>query len=306
MLEGGTLRARAVPRHPPPGAGRRRAGPALGRVPPAVRDEPPLLRQLHRRERRHARRRVPLERHARARRDARASSSSSGSPYPNHNGGQLAFGPDGLLYVGMGDGGSGGDPENRAQNLARCSASCCAIDVDAARRAAGRSPRYGLRNPWRFSFDRATGDLYIGDVGQGSCEEIDFTPRCEPRPRELRLGRLRGQRAVRGQAPERRGPLVVADRTSTAAAEGCSVTGGFVYRGRGGPGAARPLLLRRLLQRHDLVPRAVAAARRRSLRREAITRRRALLVRRGRGAASSTPPRSPAGLPDHRHLVARA
>src|SRR6266511_3354239 len=97
-------------------------------------------------------------------------------PYANHNGGQLAFGPDGYLYVGMGDGGSGGDPENRAQNLGSLLGKLLRINVNLSR------PRpvivgYGLRNPWRFSFDRRTGDLYIGDVGQDSWEEVDFTRR---------------------------------------------------------------------------------------------------------------------------------
>jgi glucose/arabinose dehydrogenase len=99
-------------------------------------------------------------------------------PYANHNGGQLQFGPDGKLYVGMGDGGSGGDPENRAQNLSERLGKLLTIDVD------GRRPRiatagYGLRNPWRFSFDKG-GNLYIGDVGQNEWEEIDYTPRSSP------------------------------------------------------------------------------------------------------------------------------
>ena len=111
-------------------------------------------------------------------------------PYVNHNGGQLAFGPnDGYLYIGMGDGGSAGDPQNHAQNPASLLGKMLRIDVEA-----GVSPyvvpssnpfvnfdgyraeiwALGLRNPWRFSFDRANGDLYIGDVGQNRWEEIDF------------------------------------------------------------------------------------------------------------------------------------
>jgi glucose/arabinose dehydrogenase len=90
-------------------------------------------------------------------------------PYPNHNGGQLQFGPDRLLYVGMGDGGSAGDPENRAQNLSSRLGKLLRTSV-AARRPAWRIAAYGLRNPWRFSFDRANGDLYVGDVGQGNWE----------------------------------------------------------------------------------------------------------------------------------------
>ena len=111
-------------------------------------------------------------------------------PYANHNGGQLKFGPDGYLYIGMGDGGSGGDPENRAQDPTSLLGKILRIDVD------GGSPyaipasnpfvsnpavadeiwALGVRNPWRFSFDRLTGDLFIGDVGQNAWEEIDFQP----------------------------------------------------------------------------------------------------------------------------------
>ena len=94
-------------------------------------------------------------------------------PYANHNGGQLAFGPDGLLYVGMGDGGSAGDPENRAQDLSDRLGKLLRLDVDGPS-TEWEMAGYGLRNPWRFSFDRVTGDLWIGDVGQGAIEEIDF------------------------------------------------------------------------------------------------------------------------------------
>jgi glucose/arabinose dehydrogenase len=101
----------------------------------------------------------------------------------NHNGGQLAFGPDGKLYVGVGDGGSGGDPPNNAQNLSVLLGKILRLDVDiAAPYIPAGNPfgneiwAYGLRNPWRFSFDRLTGDLLVGDVGQGSWEEVDFQP----------------------------------------------------------------------------------------------------------------------------------
>ncbi|HEX2428185.1 MAG TPA: PQQ-dependent sugar dehydrogenase, partial [Gaiellaceae bacterium] len=96
-------------------------------------------------------------------------------PYSNHNGGNLVFGPDGGLYVGTGDGGSGGDPENRAQNMQSLLGKMLRLDV----RHRGRAPEIvalGLRNPWRYSFDRLTHDLYIGDVGQNAVEEIDYTP----------------------------------------------------------------------------------------------------------------------------------
>ncbi|MGZ4291369.1 MAG: PQQ-dependent sugar dehydrogenase, partial [Gaiellaceae bacterium] len=93
----------------------------------------------------------------------------------NHNGGQLQFGPDGRLYWGNGDGGGGGDPQRNGQSLARPFAKIMRLNVNAPK------PRwtlvaYGLRNPWRFSFDRSTGDLYIGDVGQNAWEEIDYLP----------------------------------------------------------------------------------------------------------------------------------
>jgi glucose/arabinose dehydrogenase len=109
-------------------------------------------------------------------------------PYSNHNGGQLQFGPDGYLYIGMGDGGSGGDPENRAQNLNSLLGKLLRIDVDQGDAYSipptnpfpllggvrGEIWAYGLRNPWRFSFDRYTGDLWIGDVGQNKYEEVDW------------------------------------------------------------------------------------------------------------------------------------
>jgi len=96
-------------------------------------------------------------------------------PYANHNGGQLQFDSGGLLYVGMGDGGSAGDPGNRAQNMKQRLGKLLRIDP-LRRGAQWQIVGLGLRNPWRFSFDRANGDLYIGDVGQGNWEEIDCQP----------------------------------------------------------------------------------------------------------------------------------
>src|SRR3954452_9386653 len=96
-------------------------------------------------------------------------------PFGNHNGGQLQFDRSGLLYVGMGDGGSGGDPGNRAQNPAQRLGKLLRINP-LRRGARWQTVGLGLRNPWRFSFDRANGDLYIGDVGQGNWEEIDYRP----------------------------------------------------------------------------------------------------------------------------------
>jgi glucose/arabinose dehydrogenase len=159
-------------------------------------------------------------------------------PYPNHNGGQLQFGPDGLLYVGMGDGGSGGDPENRAQNLSQLLGKLLTFDVDRS----GARPRvaaYGLRNPWRFTFDRSTRDLYIGDVGQGEWEEIDYLRRGALGKGLVNFGwnRYEGQHVYeQGHPFDASGRLVfpIAEYSHSA---GCSVTGGYVYRGRAVPAA---------------------------------------------------------------------
>lgn len=149
-------------------------------------------------------------------------------PYGNHNAGQLAFGPDGGLYFSMGDGGAGGDPENRAQNRRSLFGKLIRIDVDRPSRR--RIVALGLRNPFRFSFDRATGDLYVGDVGQSAWEEIDYLPRG-------RLGGLTnfGWDVYEGRATfEQKGlgggrlvqPIVVLRNPPHA-----SVIGGYVYRG---------------------------------------------------------------------------
>jgi glucose/arabinose dehydrogenase len=151
-------------------------------------------------------------------------------PYSNHNGGQLAFDRDGLLYVGMGDGGAGGDPENRAQDLGSRLGKLLRIDVDRPD-ADWEIVAYGLRNPWRFSFDRETGDLWIGDVGQGAVEEVDYLPAAD-------LGSLvnfgwdafEGTHVYEDKEPNDAGRLIgpVAEYSHD---EGCSITGGFVYRG---------------------------------------------------------------------------
>ena len=157
-------------------------------------------------------------------------------PYANHNGGQLAFGPDGRLYVGMGDGGSGGDPENRAQNLGSRLGKLLAINVDK------RAPRpaiagYGLRNPWRFSFDRQTGDLYIGDVGQNSWEEVDYTRRRSPGLENYGWDVYEGRAVFENKRPNPRGRLVFPVTTYSLDGPECAVTGGFVYRGKAVPSA---------------------------------------------------------------------
>ncbi len=153
-------------------------------------------------------------------------------PYPNHNGGQVAFGPDGRLYVGMGDGGSGGDPENRAQNLGSRLGKLLALNVD-RRGARWQIAALGLRNPWRFSFDRATGDLYIGDVGQGTYEEIDFTPRRSPGLENYGWDVWEGRARFENKRPSR-GRLVF-PVAQYGRSQGYSVTGGFVYRGSAVP-----------------------------------------------------------------------
>jgi glucose/arabinose dehydrogenase len=149
-------------------------------------------------------------------------------PYANHNGGQVAFGPDGRLYVGMGDGGAGGDPEDHAQNNGSQLGKLLALNVN-KRGADWQIAGNGLRNPWRFSWDRATGALYIADVGQGSWEEIDYTPRNSPGLENYGWDVYEGRASFEQKelGPGRlKQPIHVYNR-----ANGCSVTGGFVYRG---------------------------------------------------------------------------
>ena len=156
-------------------------------------------------------------------------------PYSNHNGGQLAFGPDGYLYVGLGDGGSGGDPENRAQNLGSLLGKILRLNVGL------RNPQpvvvgYGLRNPWRFSFDRKTGDLYIGDVGQDNWEELDYTPRRSPGLENYGWRVYEGRERYSSEAPNSAGHLVFPYIVLPNPPH-CSVIGGFVYRGSAVPAA---------------------------------------------------------------------
>jgi hypothetical protein len=166
-------------------------------------------------------------------------------PFSNHNGGQVAFGPDGFLYLGLGDGGGSGDPENRGQDLTELLGSILRIDVGAGDPygvpadnpfAGEPSARpevwsYGLRNPWRFSFDRATGDLYIADVGQSQREEINVSTLAEGAGRGMNFGWsiMEGSLCFRGTGCDTNGLTLPAFEYSHA--EGCSVTGGYVYRG---------------------------------------------------------------------------
>jgi len=144
------------------------------------------------------------------------------------------FGPDGYLYVGMGDGGSGGDPENRAQNLRERLGKLLRLNVD-RRGARWEIVGYGLRNPWRFSFDRANGDLYIGDVGQGSWEEIDYTPRRSAGLENYGWDVYEGNATYERKNPNPAGRLVMPVHVYANQGDDCSVTGGFVYRGRSIP-----------------------------------------------------------------------
>lgn len=150
-------------------------------------------------------------------------------PYANHNGGQLQFGPDGWLYVGMGDGGSGGDPQNRAQNLKERLGKLLRINVN-SKKPIVQIAGYGVRNPWRFSFDKPTGDLYIGDVGQNQWEEVDRTPRNSPGLENYGWNVYEGKHAFEQKTPNSAGHLVM-PVVEYGHDQGCSITGGYVYRG---------------------------------------------------------------------------
>jgi glucose/arabinose dehydrogenase len=149
-------------------------------------------------------------------------------PYENHNGGQLAFGPDGLLYLGLGDGGAAFDPEGRSQDPGTRLGKLLRLDVDGA--ADWEIAANGLRNPWRFSFDRETGDLWIGDVGQDRWEEVDFVAAGTDWPLNFGWDLYEGDVRVEDGEPQGGGGLVF-PVTAYAHDLGCSITGGFVYRG---------------------------------------------------------------------------
>ena len=148
---------------------------------------------------------------------------------PNHNGGQLQFGPDGLLYWGNGDGGGEGDPQHTGQNLTRPFAKIERLDVR-VRGAHWKLVAYGLRNPWRFSFDRKTGDLYIGDVGQDNWEEIDYLPRGTTKLANFGWSRYEGNDLF-DASEQLVGPgTYVPPIYVYSHSEGCAVDGGYVYR----------------------------------------------------------------------------
>ena len=167
-------------------------------------------------------------------------------PYANHNGGGTVFGPDGYLYLALGDGGSGGDPHDNGQRLDTLLGKILRIDVDAEGREYGipdGNPfvdgdgmdeiwQYGLRNPWRFSFDRGTGDLWIGDVGQGAWEEIDVARGGEG---GLNFGwnRMEGGHCYRDDGCSPDGLTLPV--TEYGHDRGCTVIGGYVYRGEAFP-----------------------------------------------------------------------
>jgi glucose/arabinose dehydrogenase len=170
-------------------------------------------------------------------------------PFPNHNGGEIAFGPDGYLYIGLGDGGSEGDPEGNGQNRRVLLGKILRIDVDGPQvvgknyaipatnpyATGGVAPgaglpeiwAYGLRNPWRFSFDRGTGDLYIGDVGQNAWEEIDRQPANSAGGENYGWKIFEATHCSSDCGSINPVPPV-AEYSHDA---GCSVTGGYVYRG---------------------------------------------------------------------------
>lgn len=163
-------------------------------------------------------------------------------PYGNHNGGNIAFGPDGYLYYGLGDGGSGGDPHGNGQNTNTLLGAMLRLDVDGGipyvippgnpfAKGGGRPEifAWGLRNPWRWSFDRKSGELWVGDVGQNDWEEIDRVKAGD----NLGWNRWEGSHCYGSVSCSDKG--VVMPVTDYSHSEGCSVTGGYVYRGKAIP-----------------------------------------------------------------------
>ncbi|WP_208881909.1 PQQ-dependent sugar dehydrogenase [Streptomyces armeniacus] len=175
--------------------------------------------------------------------DTRRTVLTQEQPYANHNGGQIAFGPDGMLYVALGDGGSGGDPHGNGQKLDTLLGKMLRIDPSGGdpyaipednpfagdANARGEIWAYGLRNPWRFSFDAETGDMLIGDVGQSAWEEIDWAPGDSKGGENYGWSEMEGNHVFRdGTEPENHVPPVHEYGRDDLA---CSVTGGYVYRG---------------------------------------------------------------------------
>jgi glucose/arabinose dehydrogenase len=167
-------------------------------------------------------------------------------PYSNHNGGMIGFGPDGYLYIGLGDGGGGGDPLDTGQDRTDMLGSLLRIDVSVngaytippsnpwAAHASFRGElwNWGLRNPWRFSFDRQTGDLYIADVGQNAWEEINVEPASSAGGENYGWNLMEGTHCYGSGCTPTGLTLPVLDYGH---GQGCSVTGGYVYRGTAVP-----------------------------------------------------------------------
>ena len=153
-------------------------------------------------------------------------------PFSNHNGGNLAFGPDGKLYTGMGDGGDAGDPDHNGQNPEALLAKILRFDVTAAKPQPERV-HLGVRNPWRFSFDAKTGDLYIGDVGQNLWENVYAVAAADTSRHNFGWNIVEGNHCFEHASCDRTGLTPpIADYPHD---QGCSVTGGFVYRGKALP-----------------------------------------------------------------------
>ena len=164
-------------------------------------------------------------------------------PHANHNGGNIVFGPDGYFYIGLGDGGTQGDPNGNGQSLETLLGKILRIDVNVGSPYAipadnpftnGGGPgevwAYGFRNPWRFNFDGATGDVYIGDVGQNQWEEIDFLPSGALGGSNFGWNYFEGTHAYEGSPPEE-ASLIPPVAEYEHGGSRCSVTGGYVYRG---------------------------------------------------------------------------
>ena len=170
-------------------------------------------------------------------------------PYANHNGGNLAFGPDGYLYIGLGDGGSGGDPHGNGQSLSTPLGKILRIDPrPSGERPYGIPPdnpfidrsgalpeiwAFGLRNPWRYSFDREIGDLWIGDVGQDAWEEVDLQPSGSSGGENYGWNRMEGDHSYDGADPPAQAVPPVFEYSHDDG--GCTVVGGYVYRGESIP-----------------------------------------------------------------------
>ena len=166
-------------------------------------------------------------------------------PFDNHNGGQVAFGPDGMLYIGLGDGGSGGDPLGNGQDLSTLLGNILRLDVDGGDpfaipldnphvgdpNARDEIWAAGLRNPWRFSFDRETGDLYIADVGQDEVEEVDVQRAVSSGGENYGWNTMEGSRCFLSTNCDTSGLTLPVLEYLHNASGGCSVTGGYVYRG---------------------------------------------------------------------------